>query len=207
LAKYVFRTQPVKFAAMEGQFKTERNAPLRIGGWPDSEARVTRLAIEIPGGLSYLATRDASAEVPGLDQVPRSDWPNVEITHLAFQTMVGSGMALLVVSVWFWISYCRSGAALFERRRLLGAIALAAPLGFIGLEAGWFVTEVGRQPWIIQGVMRTRDAVTPAAGVSAMFYVFSLVYVVLGVTLVVLLRRIAAAPLEKLGNRSGKESQ
>ena len=196
LAKYVFRTQPVKFAAMEGQFKTERRAPLRIGGWPDLEAGETRLAIEIPGGLSYLATRNVSAEVPGLDQVPRSDWPNVEITHLAFQTMVGSGMALLVVSVWFWISYFRHGMALFERRGLLGAVAVVAPLGFVGLEAGWFVTEVGRQPWIIQGVMRTRDAVTPAAGVSPMFFAFSLVYVLLAATLIVLLRRIAAAPVE-----------
>src|SRR5262245_30299318 len=89
LAKYVFRTQPVKFAAMEGQFKTEQRAPLRIGGWPDVDAGVTRWAIEVPGGLSYLATGDSSAEVPGLEKVPRADWPNVEITHLAFQTMVG----------------------------------------------------------------------------------------------------------------------
>jgi len=196
LAKYVFRTQPVKFAAMEGQYKTERWAPLRIGGWPDDEAGETRWAIEIPGGLSYLATGDPAAEVPGLDRVARSDRPNVELTHFAFQIMVGSGMTLLLASALFWFCAVRYREALVERRWLLWALVLAAPLGFVGLEAGWFVTEVGRQPWIIHGVMRTSDAVTPAAGVSPMFFVFSGVYALLGVTVVVLLRRIAASPVE-----------
>jgi cytochrome bd ubiquinol oxidase subunit I len=202
LAKYVFKTQPVKFAAMEGQFKTERRAPLRIGGWPDEEKQATPYAIEIPGGLSFLATYDPAAEVPGLDGVPRTDWPSVEITHLSFQIMVGSGMALVVLSLWFWWTYWRHGAAIASRRRLLGALTLAAPLGFIGLEAGWFVTEVGRQPWIIQGVMRTRDAVTPAPGVTPLFFVFSIVYLLLAVTLGVLLFRLAAAPPEKTSHSS-----
>ena len=107
LAKFVFQTQKAKFAAMEGQFRTQRFAPLRIGGLPDAEARKTRWAIEIPGGLSFLATHDFRAEVPGLDQVPRSDWPNVEATHLAFQVMVGLGTALVGLSTWFWWSYRR----------------------------------------------------------------------------------------------------
>jgi cytochrome d ubiquinol oxidase subunit I len=191
LAKYVFESQPVKFAAMEGQFKTQTHAPLRIGGWPDTQNMETRWAIEIPGGLSYLATRDSNAEVQGLDRVPREDWPNVEIAHVAFQIMVAAGMTLVGLSVWFWFAWWRSRDRLFERRWLLRAAALASPLGFLGLEAGWFVTEVGRQPWIIQGVMRTSDAVTPAAGVPAMFAAFTLLYLVLGVTVVVLLRRLA----------------
>jgi cytochrome bd ubiquinol oxidase subunit I len=194
LAKFVFKTQPVKFAAMEGQFRTERRAPLRIGGWPDTDAGVTRYAIEVPGGLSFLATGDSTAEVPGLDQVPKSDWPNVEITHLAFQIMVGSGTALLAVSGWFWATYFFSRVNIAERRWLLTAVMIAAPLGFIGLEAGWFVTEVGRQPWIIQHVMRTSEAVTPAAGVPAMFITFTGLYALLGTTVVVLLGRIATAP-------------
>ena len=194
LAKYVFRTQPVKFAAMEGQFKTQSHAPLRIGGWPDTEALETRYAIEIPGGLSYLATGDPAAEVPGLDQVPRADWPNVELTHLAFQIMVAAGSLLTLVSVWFWIAYFRAAASILERRVLLYAVMTTAPLGFIGLEAGWFVTEVGRQPWIIQHVMRTKDAVTPAPGVPAMFFAFTALYVLLGTTVIVVLRQIAAAP-------------
>ncbi len=191
LAKYVFKTQPVKFAAMEGQFRTERHAPLRIGGWPDEAAGETRFAIEIPSGLSFLATHDPTAEVPGLDQTPRSLWPNVEITHFAFQIMVGAGVALLALSVWFWWTYYRNRDQILQRRWLLRAIVLGLPLGFIGLEAGWFVTEVGRQPWIIQGVMLTRDAVTPAPGVGAMFVAFTLLYTVLGVTVIVLLRHIA----------------
>lgn len=194
LAKFVFKTQPVKFAAMEGQFKSQQYAPLRIGGWPDTNAEVTRYAIEIPGGLSFLATHDPAAEVPGLDRVPRSDWPNVEVTHFAFQIMVGAGMALTIVSVWFWLAYFRGRNSLFEQRALLRAVAITGPLGFIGLEAGWFVTEVGRQPWIIHQVMRTRDAVTPVPGVPVMFCAFAALYALLGVTVIVLLRRIAAAP-------------
>jgi cytochrome bd ubiquinol oxidase subunit I len=194
LAKFVFRTQPVKFAAMEGQYKTERRAPLRLGGLPDDELQETRWAIEIPGGLSYLATDDWNAEVPGLDQVPKSDRPNVELTHLAFQVMVASGMTLLLLAGWFWIAAAgtrNQPSALFDRRWLLRSLALAAPLGFLGLEAGWFVTEVGRQPWIIHKVMRTTEAVTPAAGVPGMFVAFSILYLVLGITVIVLLRRLA----------------
>jgi cytochrome d ubiquinol oxidase subunit I len=191
LAKYVFDTQPVKFAAMEGQFKTETHAPLRIGGWPDVESETTRYAIEIPGGLSYLAARDPSAEVVGLDRVPRENWPNVEITHTAFQIMVAAGMVMVAVTLWFWVAHWLRRDTLLTRRSLMGAVAFTMPLGFIGLEAGWFVTEVGRQPWIIQGVMRTSDAVTPAQGVPAMFAIFTLLYIVLGVTVIVLLRRLA----------------
>jgi cytochrome d ubiquinol oxidase subunit I len=193
LAKFVFQTQPVKFAAMEGQFRTQTYAPLRIGGIPDEEAGTTNYAIEIPGGLSFLATGNPAAEVRGLNETPRSDWPNVELTHFAFQVMVGAGTALMILSAWFWWSYYRRGVAIFENRGLLLCIALAAPLGFIGLEAGWFVTEVGRQPWIIHQVMRTKDAVTPAAGVVEIFYVFSLLYALLGATVVLLLRRIGRA--------------
>jgi cytochrome bd ubiquinol oxidase subunit I len=196
LAKYVFKTQPVKFASMEGQFKTETYAPLRIGGWPDTEAQITRYAIEIPGGLSFLATGDPTAEVPGLDRVPKSDWPNVEITHLAFQIMVGAGTLLMAISIWFWLAFVRGRRTILDQRILLSAIVLTAPLGFIGLEAGWFVTEVGRQPWIIQHVLRTSEAVTPAPGVPTMFFAFSALYLLLSATVVVLLRRIAAAPHE-----------
>lgn len=197
LAKYVFKTQPVKFAAMEGQFATQKRAPLRIGGWPDEEARVTRYAIEIPGGLSYLATGDSSAEVPGLDQTPRSNWPNVGLTHLAFQIMVAAGTLLLLLSAWFWAAYLFRPKSIWQNRLLMWAITLAAPLGFLGLEAGWFVTEVGRQPWIIQGIMRTADAVTPAPGVVPLFISFSLLYLLLTATVVALLTRLASEKHEQ----------
>jgi cytochrome d ubiquinol oxidase subunit I len=193
LAKYVFKTQPAKFAAMEGQFKTQTHAPLRIGGWPDVDAQTTRWALEIPGGLSYLAAHDPAAEVPGLDRVPRADWPLVDVTHVAFQIMIAVGMILVALSAWFWSTYWLRCERLLDQRPLMGALALALPLGFLGLEAGWFVTEVGRQPWIIHGVMRTSEAVTPAAGVPTMFVAFTLLYAVLGVTVIALLRRLATS--------------
>jgi cytochrome d ubiquinol oxidase subunit I len=190
LAKYVFKTQPVKFAAMEGQFRTERYAPLRIGGVPDEAAGETPWAIEIPGGLSFLATGDPSTEVPGLEDVPVEDRPNVGLTHLAFQVMVGLGTMMAALAAWFAWAMIRRRDMLLERRWLLRALAVAAPMGFIALEAGWFVTEVGRQPWVIQQVMRTSDAVTPAEGVPAMFVGFTVLYLLLGVTVIVLLRRL-----------------
>jgi len=196
LAKFVFKTQPVKFAAMEGQFKTETSAPLRIGGWPDEQARETKYAIEVPGGLSYLATGDSQAEVPGLDKFPQSDWPNVELTHLAFQIMVGSGSALMFVSAWFWIAWLRYRENVLSGRWLMRALCVVAPLGFIGLEAGWMVTELGRQPWVIQGLMRTKDAVTPVAGVQGMFIAFTLLYALLTVTVIVLLRKLTYSGTE-----------
>jgi cytochrome bd ubiquinol oxidase subunit I len=192
LSKFVFQTQPAKFAAMEGQFRTERAAPLRIGGWPDADAGATRWAVEIPGGLSFLATHDPGAEVPGLDQVPRSDWPNVELTHLAFQAMVAIGGLLVAVSAWFWAAYWRRGEAALGNRLLLWAVALCGPLGFVALEAGWVVTEVGRQPWVINGVLRTSEAVTPAAGVPLMFYGFAVLYLVLGGTVALSLWNLRA---------------
>ncbi|MGE5608180.1 MAG: cytochrome ubiquinol oxidase subunit I [Bacillota bacterium] len=191
LAKFVFRTQPAKFAAMEGQFKTERYAPLRIGGWPDMERQETVYAVEIPGGLSFLATHNPATEVRGLDQIPRSDWPNVHLTHMAFQVMVGIGTALVALAAWFWIAWWRRREQAFGIRSLMWAVLLAGPLGFIALEAGWFVTEVGRQPWAINGILRTRDAVTPSTAVPLVFYGFMVLYVVLAVTVILLLRRLA----------------
>jgi cytochrome d ubiquinol oxidase subunit I len=191
LAKYVFKTQPAKFAAMEGQFVTESYAPLRIGGLPDPETQTTRYDIEIPGGLSFLATHDPAAIVPGLDQVPRQDWPDVALTHMAFQVMVGSGTALMFVSIWFWAVWLRRGEQVFRKRALLRALMICAPLGFIGLETGWIVTEVGRQPWVIHQVLRTSDAVTPAEGVVEVFVAFSVLYVLLAGTVLYLLRRLS----------------
>lgn len=190
LAKFVFKTQPPKFAAMEGQFRTEKSAPLRIGGWPDPDAGETRWAIEIPGGLSFLAAHDPSVEVPGLDRVPKEDWPNVELTHLAFQVMVGCGMALVGLSAWFWGAWWRRKEAALASKALLRAMVICGPFGFIALEAGWVVTEVGRQPWVINGIMRTSEAVTPASGVPAMFFAFALLYLVLGATVILLVRNL-----------------
>lgn len=193
-AKFVARWQPAKLAAMEGQFVTERGAPLRIGGWPDEEARTTRFAVEVPKALSILAFGDPNAEVQGLDRVPREDWPAVPIVHVAFQVMVGLGTYLALVALW--ASWARLRRRNFgEHPWLLRAIVSTIPMGFIATEAGWVVTEVGRQPWIIQGVMRTRDAVTPMPGLVVPLVLFTALYLLLGVVVVLLLwRQIARAP-------------
>lgn len=178
-ARYVARWQPAKLAAMEGQFRTERGAPLRIGGFPDERARVTRHAIEIPYGLSLLAFHDPHALVKGLDAVPRENWPPVRIVHIAFQVMVALGTYMALVSLWVVIAALRR-RPIADSRALLRAIAIGGPMGFLAIEAGWTVTEVGRQPWIVYGVLRTADAVTPMPGLVVPFITFTLLYCLLG---------------------------
>ena len=208
-ARVVAETQPAKLAALEGQFATERGAPLRIGGWPDVERRETRWAIEIPYGLSLLAFHDPNAEVKGLDSVPRGDWPPVAIVHVAFQIMVALGTYMALVSLWAaWRAWRgRSSTALAEDRRLLRALALATPMGFIAIEAGWTVTEVGRQPWVVQGIVRTADAVTPMPGLVVPFLVFTVLYVLLGAIVVYMMRQhIARVPGEPSGDGTRREA-
>jgi cytochrome d ubiquinol oxidase subunit I len=193
-ARSVARDQPVKLAAMEAHFETMPGAPLTVGGWPDVDAGALRYAIKIPYGLSLLAFHDPKAVVKGLNDFPREDWPNVPIVHVAFQIMVALGTYLALVSLWVgWTALRRRDVA--ANRRLLQAIALGAPMGFIAIEAGWTVTEVGRQPWIIHGVLRTADAVTPMPGLIVPFLLFTVLYCFLGVIVVWLLyRQIIRSP-------------
>jgi cytochrome d ubiquinol oxidase subunit I len=179
-ARNVARYQPAKLAAMEALFHTERPAPLVVGGWPDMERQEVRLALKIPAGLSLLAHHDPGAEVAGLDRVPRSDWPNVPVVHLAFQVMVGLALILALVSLASLWSMLRH-REIADRPWLLRAIAGSAPLGFLAIEAGWVVTEVGRQPWVVHGVLRTSEAVTPMPGLTYTFLTFTALYLFLGV--------------------------
>ncbi|HYU36064.1 MAG TPA: cytochrome ubiquinol oxidase subunit I [Thermoanaerobaculia bacterium] len=192
LARMVAKTQPAKLAALEGQFATERGAPLRLGGLPDPERRTTRWAIEIPYGLSLLAHHDPHATIVGLNDIPRESWPNPVIVHPSFQIMIacGTAMALLALAAGF-LAWRRRHQPdrLPDQRWLLRSLVFASPLGVLGLEAGWFVTELGRQPWIIQGVMRTRDALTPMPGLTVPLVTITLVYLALGLIVIVLLRR------------------
>jgi cytochrome d ubiquinol oxidase subunit I len=193
-ARFVARHQPAKLAAMEAVFETRAGAPLTIGGWPDMERRETRFALNIPYGLSLLAFHDPRAEVKGLDAVPRDQWPNVPAVHLSFQVMVALGSYLAIVALWVaWLAW--RGADLAHNRWLLRAIAVATPMGFIAVEAGWMVTELGRQPWVIYGVLKTADAVTPMPGLIVPFLTFTLLYCFLGVIVVWLLyRQILRSP-------------
>lgn len=189
VAKLVGRTQPEKLAAMEAHFHTQAGAPLLIGGVPDAATGEVRFGLHIPKGLSFLSTGDPNATIKGLHDFPFDERPNVLITHFAFQVMVAAGVALAAVGVGFFlVRRLRRGAT---PRWLLGVVALAAPLGFVALEAGWIVTEVGRQPWIIYRVMRTRDAITPRADVGVTLATYTALYFVLAVVLVILLRGLA----------------
>jgi cytochrome bd ubiquinol oxidase subunit I len=194
-ARAVAINQPVKLAALEGQFKTERGAPLRIGGIPDEAAGETYYAIEIPYALSLLAFHDPNAEVKGLEAFPRDQWPNTFIVHIAFQVMVGMGMLMVAVALWGAWRWWKHRGALPDNKWFLRALVVAAPAGMIAIEAGWTVTEVGRQPWIIYGIMRTKDAVTPMPGLVVPFIAFTLLYIFLAAIVVWLLfRQVAASP-------------
>lgn len=187
-ARAVSRLQPLKLAAMEADYRTETGPPLLIGGIPNDETLATAYAIRIPHGLSLLLTRKLDSKVTGLDEFPRGDWPNVRIVHWSFDLMVGSGMALFLVSAAA-ASLCWRRRGLPDATWFLRALVASGPLGFVAIEAGWVVTEAGRQPWIIYGVMRTESAVTPMHGIAAPFAIFTVVYLFLGVMVVLLLRR------------------
>jgi cytochrome d ubiquinol oxidase subunit I len=187
-ARTVARLQPAKLAAMEANYRTQTGAPILIGGIPNDEARTTKYALTIPHGLSLLVARDASAKVTGLEEFPRTDWPNVRLVHWSFDVMVASGLAMIFLSLaagFLWWKHRR----LPDGKWFLRGMVAAGPLGFIAIEAGWMVTELGRQPWIIYNVMRTEEAVTPMPGIAVPFVVFTVIYIFLSVILVYLLRR------------------
>ena len=187
-AKRLAKHQPIKLAAMEGQWETERGAPLRIGGIPDEEAEVTRFAIEIPKALSFLAHSDFNAEIMGLKDVPPEDRPPVAIVHFAFQIMVACGIVMIVAGILGgWLAWRQRGLPV--NSWYLRFVSWCTPLGFIAIEAGWTVTEVGRQPWIIYNYMRTADAVTPMPHLIVPFIGFTVLYIFLSIIVVILLRR------------------
>lgn len=187
-ARTVARIQPAKLAAMEANYRTQTGAPILLGGIPDDDARTVRYSIPIPHGLSFLSTHDFNAKVVGLEEFPRRDWPNVRVVHWSFQLMVVCGLALLALSIyagWFWWKHRR----LPDRTCFLRGIVAAGPLSFLAIELGWFVTELGRQPWIVYGIMRTEEAVTPMRWLVVPFVVFTAVYLLLAFMVVYLLFR------------------
>ncbi|WP_199141851.1 cytochrome ubiquinol oxidase subunit I [Pedobacter sp. ASV12] len=187
-AKDVAKRQPAKLAAMEALYHTRKPAPLLIGGIVDEKKKEVKMAFEVPAALSFLAHGDFKAEVKGLDQIPESEHPPVAVTHYAFQLMVGIGSLLVLLSLTYYVNLWRK-KAIVDRRWLLKLFVAAIPLGYIALEAGWVVTEVGRQPWIIYGVMKTKDAVTPMPGIAWSFYLFTAIYASLSLIVIFLLYR------------------
>lgn len=186
-AKDIAERQPVKLAAMEAHYETGTNVPLYIGGIVDEENQKVTHKIAIPGALSFLAFGDFDAEVKGLQDFPEDEHPPVAIVHYAFQIMVGIGTLLMLAGILYFLSLRYK--TLLNKRWYWLLFVVLAPLGFIAVEAGWVVTEVGRQPWIIYGFMKTSEAVTPMPGMEFSFYMYLVVYTVLAVTVTWLMRR------------------
>lgn len=187
-ARRVAELQPAKLAAMEAHYHTRTHAPFVVGGVPDSTTQTTRFGLEIPAALSLLIEHRADAEVVGLDRVPRDQWPNVRLVHWAFDLMVGCGLAMLALAAWTGFVAWRRRSALWSPG-LLRAFVIATPLGFVAIEAGWMVTEVGRQPWIIYGIMRTSDAVTPMPRLVIPFSSITIIYLLLSAIVIALMQR------------------
>lgn len=151
--------QPLKIAAIEGHYHTARGVPLILFGLPNSDAARVDYAIEIPHGASLILTHELDGEIRGLTDWPRADWPNVTIVFFSFRIMVGLGMAMVgvgLLSLWL-----RLRGTLHTRRWFHRTVLAMAPSGLIALLAGWFTTEIGRQPYTVYGLLRTAESLSP----------------------------------------------
>jgi cytochrome d ubiquinol oxidase subunit I len=194
-AREVAENQPTKLAAFEGLGHTVTGAALHIGGWYDEQSGEVRYGLAIPRALSLLAFHDPNARVEGLDAVPPEDRPPVNVVRVAFTTMVGIGTLLALFGVWLLVVWWRR-RALPNGRWFLRAVAAFGPLSVIALIAGWVTTEVGRQPWVVYGHIRTEEAVTGADGIPLGYAALVVIYLALAAATTWLLRRLARAPLE-----------
>jgi len=187
-AKDVAKRQPIKLAAMEAHFKTEESASFVLGGIVDESKEKIKYAIKVPGVLSFLVHSDFKTPVKGLEEFPKDEWPPVAVVHYAFQIMITFGVLMMGIAVIYLI------AQFFKKdwrtkRWFYKLFMIATPFGYIALEAGWTVTEVGRQPWIIYGIMRTVDSITSMPGIQYSFYIFTFVFITLSIILVFLMNR------------------
>lgn len=187
--------QPAKVAAMEGHFETEARAPLYLFGMPNEQTAEVDYALKVPGLASLILKHDINAEVTGLDQFPREDWPPVATVFWAFRIMVGIGLLMVLAGLWSGLQRLRG--KLYDNNLLLRFSLFMGPLGFVAVIAGWIVTEVGRQPWVIYGLLRTADAASPIdrAGVAGSLIAFIVVYfLVFGAGTFYILRKMAGDP-------------
>ncbi len=189
--------QPAKIAAIEGHWRNEVGAgvPLILFGWPDMQAEETRFRIEVPrlGGL--ILTHKLDGQYKGLSEFPKEDRPNATIVFWSFRVMVGLGLLMLILAVWSLWRRWRS--VLFNGDWFLRFATLMGPSGIIAILAGWYTTEIGRQPWIVYGVMRTKDAVSnhSAITLSITLVGFILVYfAVFGFGVSYMLKLVAKGP-------------
>ena len=193
-ARFLASNQPTKLAAIEGVYRTGSHVPLTVGGIPVGEQ--LRYGLEIPNGLSLLVGYSPITVINGLDRVPAGDRPPVGVVHLSFDVMVGVGVALLLLGLWLGVSWWHR-RDLPRSRWFLRAASLTGIGACCALEAGWVTTEVGRQPWIVWGQMRTADAVNPAPGLVTGLVAVLVVYVVMTIGTVYVLRQMVR--LHRLG--------
>ncbi len=190
-AVQVVKTQPAKLAAFEGLFETKTNAPLLVFGVPNYETKKVDYAVEIPGGLSLLAGNSLNTKVQGLNDFPRDEWPPMALTFFPFHLMFALGMLFIAFSAWTF--YLQFKGRLTENKTALKLLFWAIPLPFITNELGWIAAEVGRQPWIVQGVLKTKDAISvtvPAWQILFTLILFALVYALLFYLWLFLVKRV-----------------
>jgi cytochrome bd ubiquinol oxidase subunit I len=177
---YVYKHQPVKFAAIEARWEPQQPATEVWLAWPDAGRKKNLFAIETPGVGSLIATGSWNAAVPGLSEFPKEDWPPVVIPFFGFRIMVGMGLIMLAIS---WTGkVLRWRGRLETSRWFLWPTFLAFPSGFVAIIAGWYTAEVGRQPWVVYGLLRTADAHTPtlsASDVWTSLFGYAVVYAVI----------------------------
>lgn len=186
--KFLAQYQPTKLAAAEWHFETTKQAPLVFGGVLDEETQEIKYGIEIPLALSILAGNTPEYEVQGLNETPKDLWPPLYI-HYLFDTMVAIGFYLLFISAMFSIQWFRKKGNEWNPWILRGII-LGAPLAFIAIETGWIFTEVGRQPWIITGIMKVDKAATTAEHVPTSTLAFSILFLALAIITIIVLYRL-----------------
>jgi cytochrome bd ubiquinol oxidase subunit I len=185
-AQLLHEYQPEKLAAAEGLFETQSHAPLAIGGYTDRETQSVKWAIEIPWALSFLAGNSFDTVVRGLNDFPEEWWPPLFI-HTLFNAMVGIGSLLILLSIigFVWNKIMKRNT--FPRPLMWSFIA-AGPLSMLAIEFGWIFACTGRQPWVIYRMMKTEDAVTQTGNLAILFILFTIVYVILGISVVLVLR-------------------
>src|SRR5215208_1141304 len=194
-ARTVADHQPTKLAAFEGLGETKKGAEITIGGWYDEDTGDVKYGLAIPKLLSLLSYHDPNATVQGLNEVPKDDRPPVNVVRLSFATMVGIGTLMALFSVVLLVLWRKEGGVP-QQRWFHAMVAALGPLSVVALIAGWVTTEVGRQPWVVYGRMRTEEAVTGAGGIPLGYATLVVVYLALAAAAVWMLRRLARSPLQ-----------
>ena len=191
--------QPAKLAAIEANWETQRRMPLLLFAWPDEQAEANRFEVGIPALGSVIIAHDAEGVIKGLKEWKPEDRPPVALPFFSFRLMVGIGLVLLALVVCSWWIWWRG--ALASSRWFLKLCMLASPLGFVAVLAGWVTTETGRQPWVVYGLMRTRDAVTPSltgADVLTSLVIYVIAYIaIFGAGGYFMVRFLRVGPVEK----------